>query len=116
MPEVINNNQKANNFIPQINKSMVVSKHEVENSLTEIYNYYTRAYIQPKKEYSEFDAIKPPKLDIKAFLLFAKNFHILKTIFSLDRTILIFKKHADYGKFLSFDNFYFTINSMAHEP
>lgn len=49
MPEVSNNNQKANNFTPQINKSMVVSKHEVENSLTEIYNYYTRAYIQPKK-------------------------------------------------------------------
>jgi hypothetical protein len=54
-------------------------------------------------------------LDIKGFLLFAKNFRILKTIFSLDRMILIFKKHADFGKYLSFDNFYFMINSLSHE-
>jgi hypothetical protein len=95
---------------------MVLSQHEVEKSLSEIYNYYIRAYIQPTKEYSEFDAIGPSKLDIKSFLLFVKNFKILKTIFSLDKTMLLFKKHADFGKYLSFDNFYFMINSMSHEP
>lgn len=29
--------------------------------------------------------------------------------------IVIFKKHADFGKYLSFDNFYFMINSLSHE-
>jgi hypothetical protein len=37
---------------PQIKKSMVLSKMEVERSLTDIYNYYIRVYDQPSKEYS----------------------------------------------------------------
>ena len=51
---------------------------------------------------------------MQAYLLFCKNFHILKAIFSLERLTIIFKKHADYGKYLSFDNFSFLINSMSH--
>jgi hypothetical protein len=53
MPDPTNNvPQKGPSPAPQIKKSMVLNKTEVERSLTEIYNYYTRAYIQPTKEYS----------------------------------------------------------------
>ena len=55
-------------------------------------------------------------MNTQAYFLFCKHFHILKTIFSVERLTVIFKKHADYGKLLSFDNFYFMINSMSHEP
>ena len=53
---------------------------------------------------------------MQAYFLFCRNFHILKAIFSMERLTIIFKKHADYGKHLSFDNFHFMINSMSHEP
>lgn len=52
---------------------------------------------------------------MQAYFLFCKNFHILKAIFTIERLTVIFKKHADYGKYLSFDNFFFMINSMSHE-
>ena len=53
---------------------------------------------------------------MQAFFLFCKHFHILKAIFNIERLTIIFKKHADYGKLLSFDNFFFLINSISHEP
>lgn len=52
---------------------------------------------------------------MQAYFLFCKNFHILKAIFSIEKLTIIFKKHADYGKYLSFDNFLFMLNSMSHE-
>lgn len=52
---------------------------------------------------------------MQAYFLFCKSFHILKAIFSVERLTIIFKKHADFGKYLSFDNFHFLINSMSHE-
>lgn len=70
-----------NKPVPKINKSMVLSAKEAEQGLSEIYNYYNRAYDQPRREYSAPATSKG--LNIKAFLLFAKDFRILKTIFSL---------------------------------
>lgn len=67
--------------VPKINKSMVLSAKEAEQGLSEIYNYYHRAYDQPRREYSASATSKG--LNIKAFLLFAKDFRILKTIFTL---------------------------------
>jgi hypothetical protein len=53
MPEPsINASPKGTAAVPQAKKSMVLNKNEVEKSLVEIYNYYTRAYMQPTKEYS----------------------------------------------------------------
>ena len=69
------------NPVPKINKSMVLSAKEAEQGLSEIYNYYHRAYDQPRREYSA--AVSSKGLNIKAFLLFAKDFRILKTIFTL---------------------------------
>jgi hypothetical protein len=51
-PNTNNSNQKANISSTQINKSMVLNRNEVEKSLVDIYNYYSRAYIQHAKEYS----------------------------------------------------------------
>ena len=53
---------------------------------------------------------------MQSYFLFCKNFHILKAIFNIEKLTIIFKKHADYGKYLTFDNFNFMINSMSHEP
>ncbi len=53
MAEPTNNNPpKGQAPAPQIKKSMVLSKADVERSLTDIYNYYIRVYEQPSKEYS----------------------------------------------------------------
>lgn len=50
MPEPINtSNHKNINSAPVVKKSMVLSKNEVEKSLTDIYNFYIHAYIQPSK-------------------------------------------------------------------
>ena len=54
------------------------------------------------------------KLTFQPFILFMKNFKLLKTIYSLDRIKLLFKKYANYGKYLTFENFLFMINEMAH--
>lgn len=53
---------------------------------------------------------------MQSYFLFCKHFRILKAIFPIEKLTVIFKKHADYGKVLSFDNFYFMIISMSHEP
>ena len=53
MQEAVNSNPpKGQAPAPQMKKSMVLSKMEVEGSLTDIYNYYIRVYEQPSKEYS----------------------------------------------------------------
>lgn len=53
MQESVNSNPpKGQAPTPQIKKSMVLSKMEVESSLTDIYSYYVRAYEQPSKEFS----------------------------------------------------------------
>ena len=54
-------------------------------------------------------------MNMQSYFLFCKHFHILKAIFNIEKLTLIFKKHADYGKSLSFDNFYFMVNSMSHQ-
>jgi hypothetical protein len=84
--------------------------------LREIFEYYAKSYDRPVKEYGSFNETGSSKIIMQAYFLFCKNFHILKAIFSVERLTVIFKKHADYGKFLSFDNFYFLINTMSHEP
>jgi len=53
-------------------------------------------------------------MKMQSFLLFAKHFGLLRAIFPLERLTIIFKKYGDYGKYLSFDNFLFLINSIAH--
>ena len=45
-----------------------------------------------------------------------KNFKLLKIIYSLEQIKLLFKKYANYGKYLTFENFLFMINEMAHTP
>ena len=45
-----------------------------------------------------------------------KNFRLLKTIYPLEKIKLLFKKHSNYGKYLTFDNFLFMIHEMSHEP
>jgi hypothetical protein len=44
-------NDLANNIKngPKINKSVVFHKAEVEAGLTEIYNFYSKAYLRPGK-------------------------------------------------------------------
>ena len=53
MPESSNNvPTKGHSAGPQVKKSMVLKITDVERSLTDIYDYYIRAYMQPTKEYS----------------------------------------------------------------
>jgi|LakMenEpi03Aug12_release.lakeMendotaPanAssembly.Ray.scaffolds.fasta_scaffold4088269_1 hypothetical protein len=42
----ITNNLKNS---PKVNKSVVLHKAEVEAGLTEIYNFYSKAYLRPVK-------------------------------------------------------------------
>lgn len=52
----------------------------------------------------------------QAFFLFCKNFNILKSIVSAEKLKIYFKKHANFGRTLNFDNFYFLLNSLSHDP
>ena len=71
-------------------------------ALEEIYNYYLNSYIQPRKNYKTFDVVNERKLTFQPFILFMKNFKLLKTIYSLERIKILFKKYANFGKFLTF--------------
>lgn len=78
-----------------------IDRSTAETALQEIYNFYVNTYIQPRKHFDTFDKASERKLTFQPFILFMKNFHILKTIFSLNRIKLFFKKYSNFGKYLT---------------
>lgn len=94
---------------------MLISLSQAENSLEEIYHYYVNSYIQPRKHFQTFDDANERKLTFQPFILFMKNFRLLKVIFPLEKVKLFFKKYSNFGQYLTSENFIFLINELSHE-
>ena len=94
----------------------MIPASQAERSLQEIYSFYVNSYIQPRKHYDTFENVNDRRLTFQPFILFMKNFNLLKTIFPLDKVKLLFKKFSNYGQYLTQENFIFLINELAHEP
>jgi hypothetical protein len=53
-------------------------------------------------------------MNFQSFSLFAKDFKILKVIFSIDTIKKLYKRHAEFGKTLKFNNFVSMIEGLSH--
>ena len=71
--------RKAASAGPKGKKAL--SREQAEAALRDIYNYYERIYVQQRKELHGFASLGTSQLNIQHFLLFCKDFHLLKTIF-----------------------------------
>lgn len=54
-------------------------------------------------------------MDFQAFVLFCRQFRLVSQMFPLNSIRVIFKKHSNYGKTLTYDDFVNLLASMAHE-
>lgn len=101
---------------PQIKMKILITTHQAEKALLEIFNFYLTSYAQFQRHYDTFDQVNERKLTFQPYILFMKNFKLLKTIFHVDKLKLFFKKHSNFGQYLTYENFVFLINELAHEP
>lgn len=96
-------------------KDGIIDNAEAERSLEDIYNFYVNSYIQPRQHYETFEKVNERRLTFQPFILFMKNFGLLKVIFPLDKIKLYFKKFSNFGQYLTAENFIFLINELSHE-
>lgn len=54
-------------------------------------------------------------MDFQSFLLFCRQFRLVNQIFSLNSIKTIYKKHSNYGKNLTYDDFMNLLTNLAHE-
>jgi hypothetical protein len=54
-------------------------------------------------------------MDFQSFLLFCRQFRLVSQVFPVNSIRVIFKKHSNFGKSLTFEDFVNIVNSMAHE-
>lgn len=54
-------------------------------------------------------------MNFQAFLLFVKDFKLLKTVFKLETVKKVFKKESEFGKVLRFENFINLLELLSHE-
>ena len=87
----------------------------IEIELKEIFDYYAETYLQPTQYYETFDSVKNRTMSFQSFCLFAKDFKILKTIFSLETIKKVFKKQSEFGKVLQLKNFIGLVEALSHE-
>lgn len=54
-------------------------------------------------------------MNFQSFLLFCRQFKLVPQIFTLESISVAFKKHSNYGKSLTLDDFINLVNNLSHQ-